>query len=912
MFPFVTLFAIKYSICAYFHACSNRLLTFTRALLFRSTLVTFSVLSLLNNTPAFGQGLVQLNEEDILVVQLAVGDYTDDEPLFIYQSPERTLIPIGSVSSVLDIAIEADVDELFISGWRLNEANTIEIELESKTYYIGGQRQEWDPDSQYADDGFDIYLDLRTAQKLLGLKFSIDVAQLQLRVKEDASIPLIAKIERERRREKIEKTSIERNPKNYLPNTYQWASMPQFDFSAGTDFENNRGQRDARYNLVLQGRADLAKHSLQTSYIDNDGEEDLRLTFSRASEGPDKTIALGIDRYEVGDVFGLSDPLLYSSVQGRGIHLSRGGRAVLDQGDTITLQGDAPPNWEVELYRNGSLIEFDETSSDGRYEFNEVPVFIGENIFEVRLYGPQGQFREVREVVSAGGAMLQTGEWEYDAWALRRNKRLIDSSINNSEPESNFLLAEARYGFNRFLSARFGASKMTPNSSTEERKHFFASLYGSVSDALAQLYFAGDEQGGQALQANIQTRFLRTNINADLSLFDELISDRNTNGNLESEYGVRLDRSNFLGLSSAVRTDLDLRRRTLKTGDSNLTSALRLSTGWAGYQFANSLNYTRTAGSSSGERTDGQFSATRKWHGWRYKGSIDYDVAPIGRLSGISLGASHKFGSKLNYTGSITQRFSGKDTFSSDNTLTWAFERFSVSGSTGFNDRGFQYVGLTLTSSLGYDEHNQHHYFSNDSTVSSASLSARVFIDENNNASYDAGEETVPNVRFKGKSKWRQLKTDENGVVLLSGLESLSMEKLEIDEKSIEDPFLKVSKGPIHIYTHSGRTVHVDMPLAMTFELEGRALYDNVGEEKPLSRAHVLLLDMVGEVVDVARVEYDGVYLFTGLVPGDYCIKVRASDLDSYGLAISGDPMCFVANGDDGVVFADDLIFESK
>ncbi|WP_197474798.1 hypothetical protein, partial [Oleiphilus sp. HI0079] len=199
---------------------------------------------------------------------------------------EVTLVPIANIASILDIALEADAEDLSVSGWRGSEANTIDLDLQNKQLFLGGVLQPWNDRVRFAEDGFDLYLDQQTAQFLLGIKFAIDVPQLQLRVQEDSTIPVLAKLEREKKREQIESVQIQTIPDHYIPNTYEWWSVPQFDFSLAKDIENNRGELDRRYDLFLQGRADLAKHSVNASYIDSDGEEDLRITFSRASKGP--------------------------------------------------------------------------------------------------------------------------------------------------------------------------------------------------------------------------------------------------------------------------------------------------------------------------------------------------------------------------------------------------------------------------------------------------------------------------------------------------------------------------------------------------------------------------------------------------------------------------------------------------
>lgn len=429
---------------------------------------------------------------------------------------------------------------------------------------------------------------------------------------------------------------------------------------------------------------------------------------------------------------------------------------------------------------------------------------------------------------------------------------------------------------------------------------------------MAQLHYSQDDEDGQAYQLNLQSRLFSTNVNADATIFDDFVSDRNSRGDVESELGLRLNQSFFAGLPSAVLADFDARRKRFENGDTNLSLALRTATGWAGYQFSNDLNYFDSSAQSGAERVDGQLSATRKWEGWRYKGAIDYEISPTGRMSGLSFGASHKFAGTLSYTGSVSHRFEGRDVFSSDHTLSKSFGSFALSGNAGFNSRGLQYVGITITSSLNYEEGEDGYEFSEVSAINTASLQARVFIDENNNGVFDEGEQPVSNIRFKGKSRWRKYVTDEQGRMTLKGLENLSIETLEVDEKSIEDPFIKPASGPIHVYTHAGSTVRVDIPLAMTFDIEGSAYADLEGELEPLAQASIVLENIKGEVLDVTRVEFDGVFLFSGVLPGDYCLRIKEEELSRRNLAQSSEPYCFASDGKDGVVFVDDFVYSSS
>ncbi len=58
------------------------------------------------------------------------------------------------------------------------------------------------------------------------------------------------------------------------------------------------------------------------------------------------------------------------------------------------MRGILPTGYEVELYRNDILVGSVRTAVNDQYEFLEVPVDYGVNVFRLVFYGPQGQRRE--------------------------------------------------------------------------------------------------------------------------------------------------------------------------------------------------------------------------------------------------------------------------------------------------------------------------------------------------------------------------------------------------------------------------------------------------------------------------------------------------------------------------------------
>ena len=85
-----------------------------------------------------------------------------------------------------------------------------------------------------------------------------------------------------------------------------------------------------------------------------------------------------------------------------------------------------PAGWEAELYRNGQLLGFAETSADQRYHFDDVQLLYGENRIEIVLYGPQGQVRTRNEMVNVGQDNVPPGDTWYWAGINQPGRDLVN------------------------------------------------------------------------------------------------------------------------------------------------------------------------------------------------------------------------------------------------------------------------------------------------------------------------------------------------------------------------------------------------------------------------------------------------------------------------------------------------------
>ena len=276
------------------------------------------------------------------------------------------------------------------SGWFIREDNTFDLQLptaQGKPILVVVNGQEYELSSQdytLTDDG-DIYVEAAAISKWMDLDFEFDFANLELFTDSDIPLPIEQRLARQSRRAN-QSSGRGEAVLPMLQSNYQAITAPLVDVQLATTIDPDRDS--ARYSVL--GSHDFAYLNSQFFVAGNDSDElsDVRLTLSKESLNGDLLGPLNATQVQFGDITPVNVGIGNTASQSRGFRVTNSKLAQINDNKTINLTGDIQLGWDIELYRNGILIDQQMSLQSGRYEFNDVDLLFGDNQFELIMYGP--------------------------------------------------------------------------------------------------------------------------------------------------------------------------------------------------------------------------------------------------------------------------------------------------------------------------------------------------------------------------------------------------------------------------------------------------------------------------------------------------------------------------------------------
>ncbi len=537
------------------------------------------------------------------------------------------------------------------------------------------------------------------------------------------------------------------------------------------------------------------------------------------------------------------------------------------------LEEEMPLGWQVELYVNHQLREYQNTTA-GKYRF-EVPLYYGRTEIELKFYGPKGEKYSKRKNLDIPYLMLKPGELSY---AIGGGWEKFESIYSPKIGEAKFGL-----GITRWLSWYNWASYYQLNN----KPYFLSKL---AINAFDNTFFA--------IEVNPERYFgIITYQNFDEwgSYFFQYMNfnllNRDPNNPQVAMYNMNASLPEFNEIFP-IRTTIAYSRRQFTMG------AINIFTGRTSFnidEFRFSANYNLSFRDFNTFNTIGNVvqsvAPVLTWV-WREKPSFldfletttfsfgtNYHITNDQFLS-VSAGFTQRIAQRINLIGTMTRD------------LQMKINRYNLSLMMNFDELISQstlnvlnndyVISQGLSGGVGYDAFNQELFINSRMSglqVGTSSAMLRFFLDDNANGIFDEGEQLVPNVNAKILQGGRRLHDKESGLSRYVGLQQYAEYNVVIDAESFPNPLWVAYTPTFTFVTDPNSTKIIDVPCYSTGVIEGQVTRNDGIESVPQAGVKIHILRTDSTFVDVLPVYSDGTYYKAGIPPGDYLAWVDSAQV---------------------------------
>lgn len=818
---------------------------------------------------------------DVNLHRLTIGD-----GVRAYQTPEGACVVLGDFLTTLDVPMKIDLATSKASGWAFDEKNTISIDRRALIAEVKGKRESFAlNDVREVPEGWCI--DQNALGRWFGMEARADVFNSLLRLDTDRKLPVELAIERRNRGQALAlKRKAALNlvtlPRVRVP--YRMWRTPALEFivSGGARYRAHGGVALSRGATVNAAGEIAAVSYAASAELNGKGlPTSLWARFYRSDPEGGLLGPLHATHVAGGDVPGLGSSFRDAGPSGRGVVVTNRPLNQSASFDRTEFRGRLQDGWDAELYRNGTLVAFDNGREHaGEYVFSNVDVLSGDNQFEIILHGPQGQVERVTETLNVGQDNAPPGKLWYWAGVRQPGVELLSLAKDAGKPPGDRrtanapeAIAQAQYGIDR----RTSVSALVRSALVDDQRVTFVegSVRRSIGPALVDIGVATDSKHRLAARAQVLAKLGKVSLSAS-SILSNGTQSADSNGYVSKAVHrvaigapVKIGGANVPVSLSAGRTDFV---DGGKAYDGTLTLGARIGR----FNLANATSYRKidpgpdAIGQPLEELTN-ELIGTGNVGQVRLRGSVLTEILPEKRLRRLDLDAF----------------------FARDEDSEWdagvSYDNLSkVAGARIGHIRRFDSVAVTVTGeaqtdgnigahvrlSFALDPTRRGIHLTRERLASTGLVHARIFEDLNENGRFDSGEPLEKEAAITTGIKQSDRLTDSRGEVTVAGLSPYVPVAIGVDQSSLSNPALTASRPAQVLIPRPGVGALVEIPLVGGGSVEG---YAAKADGQPYEGLDFDLVDAGGRVVATGRSDLDGYFVFENIPYGKFTLKLSPS-----------------------------------
>ncbi|MEO6198606.1 MAG: hypothetical protein ABIO68_01525 [Sphingomicrobium sp.] len=604
----------------------------------------------------------------------------------------------------------------------------------------------------------------------------------------------------------------------------------------------------------------------------------------------------------VGDVPGLSSTFNSAGANGRGLVVTNRPLNQVGSFDGTEFRGRLPDGWDAELYRNGTLIAFDDDSErSGDYVFRDVDIMIGDNEYEIVLHGPQGQEQHIRDTLNIGQDSAPPGKLWYWAGVRQPGKELLalhrTSAIGSAtDPPTRIdegpeAVVQAQYGIDK----RTAVSALVRSALLDDERVTFVegALRRTIGASVIEVAALTNSRHELAARAQVLAKVGGATLSAS-SLISQGIGGTDTRGrSIKSANRVGLGLPLKFG-KTRLPISASVGRSDFADGSTAYDGMVRFGTHIGPFDLASATTYQRLRPADSSaieENLSTELIGTARVGAVRLRGSAQADVLPVKRLRSLGLDAFWVRGENTEWDAGI--RYDSVSRLSSARiSHIRRFDSMAVTFTGEAQSNGAVAAGVRFSFSL--DPAHSGFRPTRERLASNGIVRARVFEDLNENGVFDAGEPVAKKASITAGLRHSAKLTDDKGEVTVGGLSPYVALAVGIDQTTLDNPALAPLKPFQVVVPRPGVAAMLDIALVGGGTIEG---YATKADGTPYEGLDFDLVDQSGAVMGTVRSDLDGYFVFENIHYGKFALRlnqdsaaaIHASPLDPVTVILNHD-----------------------
>lgn len=848
--------------------------------------------------------------------------FVDD--IYALKKNDDVYVVLEDVINILEFAVDFRNDGNSAEGWFLREDWNFSFDRETGKVNARDVEHDINPDDLY-DDGGLLFVRGDALAKWLGIEFEYDVSQQFLDITSPYPLPAVSRLMREKRAGRNTKNP-ERN-KAQLPrqeHDRRLFKINTADVTIGQNYQRNtNGKGTSTQTLNVAAEGEVLKHGAYV-LVNADSTNNLNSVVSRLSQQSENNDLLGplkARAYSVGDINVTNIPLTGNVTQDLGFRFDN---LPLDNVDfSVTdIQGDAIPGWDIELYRNDILVETQRIDQNGRYLFDDIRLFLGNNTFELFFYGPQGEIRKEEISIPVSSEILNAQNNTYEVSVSLEETQTFQKQVANDIDRETPHIA-ARY--NRTIGdGNLGYVGFRSREIEGDRRSYLSTGVSSIiGNTFVDTNFAVDNDTNMSGEI-----IARRNIaDWDLSLRAQANSDEFIINNTEDPEVLNVSANaqrrftNFFGLRGNVLANAVYRETA--NGASNETANFGISNNLFGASFSNRLRYQKNTTAEDNtdfstvglenfispnrgdERLDHTFSVRKNIGKTFLRFGTTYGIKPEKELDRIVAQANYLHSSDFSTDVTLERQVQSElDTLRIN--ANYTNDKFRTSPFIRYDSDRQLLAGVNVNFNISDTPSSILPTITNRRLTNRGMISAFVFHDKNGNLTFDDGDEPIEDAIVESLNFGRKAKTDKKGYGLLKEMGTTKATDVVLDRNSLPDPFMIPGTKGKSVFPRAGSMIEMDFPVHMSGEVEGNTLYrddDNTLKPLPFVQLELLSLDNPEREPITTRSGNDGFHLSFLVPPGRYLVVSQGKES---GKGSFGNPLPQIADiGYEGTIVKD-------